>query len=127
MPPVTNHYDTSQAKAAYDLAVKWHTADVMGIGAPPPEGVSADDIKGWGSEQVCGTGLLTIPKQIQAVNTTGLTQIVPVDGVEIMGRVGTQARYAHLSGTWVRCTFCCKIVEHTSSDQAVSGSVCFCC
>lgn len=52
MPPVKNDYDTSLATAAYDLAVKWHTADVMGIGAPPPEGVTEDDIKGWGSEQV---------------------------------------------------------------------------
>lgn len=52
MPPVKNDYDTSMATAAYDLAVKWHTADVMGIGAEPPNGVSPDDIKGWGSDQV---------------------------------------------------------------------------
>ncbi len=52
LPPVTNEYDTSTAQAAYDLAVKWHTADVMGVGAQPPEGASPDDIKGWGSEQV---------------------------------------------------------------------------
>lgn len=52
MPPVTNSYDTSLATAAYDLAVKWHTADVMGIGAPPPAGAGPQDIAGWSSAQV---------------------------------------------------------------------------
>ncbi len=33
MPPVTNEYDTSLASQAYDLAMKWHTCDVMGIGS----------------------------------------------------------------------------------------------
>jgi leukotriene-A4 hydrolase len=52
MPPVTNSYDTSMASAAYDLAVKWHTADVMGIGAESPPGVGPADIQGWSSAQV---------------------------------------------------------------------------
>jgi leukotriene-A4 hydrolase len=33
MPPVTNTYDTSLATAAYDLAMRWHTCDVMGVGS----------------------------------------------------------------------------------------------
>jgi hypothetical protein len=52
MPPVANSYDTSMASAAYDLAVEWHTADVMGIGADAPPGVGPDDIQGWSSAQV---------------------------------------------------------------------------
>jgi hypothetical protein len=52
MPPVSNSYDTSMASAAYDLAVRWHTADVMGIGADAPAGVGPDDIQGWSSAQV---------------------------------------------------------------------------
>eukprot|EP00775_Hariotina_reticulata_P009872 gene9872-10030_t len=52
MPPVKNSYDTSLATAAYDLAVKWHTADIMGIGADPPAGASAADIDDWDSEQI---------------------------------------------------------------------------
>lgn len=32
MPPVVNTYDTSLAEAAYALALRWHTGDVMGIG-----------------------------------------------------------------------------------------------
>eukprot|EP00877_Chromochloris_zofingiensis_P004503 jgi/Chrzof1/14053/Cz08g22210.t1 len=52
MPPVENSYDTSLATAANDLAVRWHTADVMGIGADPPAGAGPADIQGWGTEQV---------------------------------------------------------------------------
>lgn len=33
VPPVTNEYDTSLASQAYDLAMKWHTCDVMGVGS----------------------------------------------------------------------------------------------
>lgn len=35
-PPVTNEYDTSLGQAAFDLAKRWHTCDVMGIGGEPP-------------------------------------------------------------------------------------------
>lgn len=52
MPPVTNEYDDSLAQEAYDLAKKWHTCDVMGLGSDGPEGASEADIKGWSSEQV---------------------------------------------------------------------------
>jgi leukotriene-A4 hydrolase len=51
MPPVDNAYDTSLAAAADALAVKWHTADVMGVGGAPPEGASASDIASFSSEQ----------------------------------------------------------------------------
>lgn len=53
MPPVKNSYDTSLATAAYDLASAWHTADVLGIGADRPATATADDLKGWGTAQVC--------------------------------------------------------------------------
>ena len=33
MPPVANVYDTSLADQAYELAKRWHTCDVMGIGS----------------------------------------------------------------------------------------------
>ncbi|KAL4448420.1 hypothetical protein ABPG75_005639 [Micractinium tetrahymenae] len=52
MPPVTNTYDESLGQAAYELAKKWHTSDVMGIGSSGPQGASADDIKGWSSTQI---------------------------------------------------------------------------
>lgn len=53
MPPVKNSYDGSLATAAYDLAAAWHTADVMGIGADPPAAAAPDNLKGWGTAQVC--------------------------------------------------------------------------
>lgn len=31
-PPVNNEYDTSLGQAAFELAKKWHTCDVMGLG-----------------------------------------------------------------------------------------------
>ncbi|KAI8469949.1 MAG: hypothetical protein J3K34DRAFT_454135 [Monoraphidium minutum] len=52
MPPALNAYDDSLAAAANDLAVRWHTADVMGVGAAPPAGAGPADIEGWGSDQV---------------------------------------------------------------------------
>ncbi|KAG2497173.1 hypothetical protein HYH03_004762 [Edaphochlamys debaryana] len=52
MPPVTNTYDTSLATQAYDLALRWHTCDVMGIGSEGPAGASAADVAGWSSEQM---------------------------------------------------------------------------
>ncbi|PSC70392.1 Leukotriene A-4 hydrolase isoform A [Micractinium conductrix] len=52
MPPVTNKYDESLGQQAYELAKKWHTSDVMGIGSDGPAGASADDIKGWSSTQI---------------------------------------------------------------------------
>ncbi|GLI61916.1 hypothetical protein VaNZ11_004440 [Volvox africanus] len=52
MPPVTNTYDTSLAQQAYDLAMKWHTCDVMGIGSDGPAGASPADVAGWSSEQM---------------------------------------------------------------------------
>ncbi|KAF8069679.1 lkhA [Scenedesmus sp. PABB004] len=52
MPPEANTYDTSLAAAAEALAVRWHTADVLGVGAPPPPGAGPADIAGWGTEQV---------------------------------------------------------------------------
>ncbi|KAL6763643.1 peptidase family M1-domain-containing protein [Haematococcus lacustris] len=51
LPPVTNTYDSSLAQAAYSLAKRWHTADVMGIGSSGPEGAGPDDIESWSSEQ----------------------------------------------------------------------------
>ncbi|GLC43936.1 hypothetical protein PLESTB_000211500 [Pleodorina starrii] len=52
MPPVTNSYDTSLAQQAYDLAMRWHTCDVMGIGSDGPPGASPADVSGWSSEQM---------------------------------------------------------------------------
>lgn len=53
MPPAVNTYDESLATAAYDLACKWHTADVLGLGsAQGPEGVGPSDLEGWSSTQV---------------------------------------------------------------------------
>ena len=52
MPPVENVYDTSLADEAYALARDWHMSDIMGIGAQPPKAASADNLKGWSSEQV---------------------------------------------------------------------------
>lgn len=60
MPPVENSYDTSLATAANDLAVRWHTADVMGIGADPPAGAGPADIQGWGTEQVSCVEVLIV-------------------------------------------------------------------
>ena len=50
MPPEVNTFDTQLATKAYELAHKWHLADVMGIGRQP-EGASSSDISGWGAEQ----------------------------------------------------------------------------
>ena len=33
MPPISNVYDSTLAEEAYDLAKRWHTCDVMGIGS----------------------------------------------------------------------------------------------
>jgi len=52
MPPVTNAYDTTLGTQALDLAKRWHTCDVMGIGSDGPEGASPSDVAGWSSEQM---------------------------------------------------------------------------
>ncbi|GAX73644.1 hypothetical protein CEUSTIGMA_g1095.t1 [Chlamydomonas eustigma] len=53
MPPVSNVYDTSLAEEAFELAKKWHTCDVMGIGSVDrPAGCTASDVAGWTSEQM---------------------------------------------------------------------------
>jgi leukotriene-A4 hydrolase len=71
MPPLVNSYDQSLVQASYDLAIKWHTADILGVGfdndndndnanggkgkdlvSTGPEGTSADDLKGWSSPQI---------------------------------------------------------------------------
>lgn len=74
MPPLVNSYDQSLVQASYDLATKWHTADILGVGfgnnnntntnttnnddevkeldSVGPEGTSADDLKGWSSPQI---------------------------------------------------------------------------
>lgn len=53
MPPAANEYDASLAAAADALAVRWHTADVLGVGGVqwPAEG-GGGDIDGWSSDQV---------------------------------------------------------------------------
>lgn len=51
MPPVENVYDTSLATAAYDLAKKWHTSDLMGIGGNGPADASKDEMNGWSASQ----------------------------------------------------------------------------
>lgn len=54
MPPKVNSYDESLAKSAYALATKWHTYDVMGVGAPGegPAGTGKTDLEGWSTQQV---------------------------------------------------------------------------
>ena len=51
MPPPTNTYDEGLATSAYALATRWHTADVMGIGAQAPKGAAPADLEGWSSTQ----------------------------------------------------------------------------
>ena len=53
MPPVKLDYDESKASAAYDLAARWHTSDIMGIGSDGPPGASASDMDGLSSSQIC--------------------------------------------------------------------------
>eukprot|EP00887_Chlorella_sp_A99_P007542 scaffold28.g7542.t1 len=52
MPPDVNKYDESLAQAAYDLAVRWHTSDVMGSGGSGPPGAGLADIEDWSSTQL---------------------------------------------------------------------------
>jgi len=52
MPPADNAYDHTLADASFNLAKAWHTCDVMGIGADPPQGSSAKDVEGWSSQQM---------------------------------------------------------------------------
>ncbi|PRW45014.1 leukotriene A-4 hydrolase isoform X1 isoform B [Chlorella sorokiniana] len=52
MPPVTNRYDENLGKQAYELAKKWHTSDVMGIGSNGPAEASAGDLSDWSSTQI---------------------------------------------------------------------------
>lgn len=52
MPPEVVSYDLQFAKAAYELAESWHTADVMGIGRANPRNASPAQLSGWSSEQV---------------------------------------------------------------------------
>jgi len=54
MPPVENVYDTSLATVAYDLARKWHTSDLMGIGSCGPKDASSQDVEGWSASQLIG-------------------------------------------------------------------------
>lgn len=52
MPPEVNTFDERLAGKAYDLARRWHLADVMGIGGRQPKDASKNDIAQWGTEQV---------------------------------------------------------------------------
>ena len=52
MPPDVVQYDAQLAKAAYELASEWHTADVMGIGGATPQHVNPSQLKDWTSKQV---------------------------------------------------------------------------
>lgn len=52
MPPVTNRYDESLAEQSYELAKRWHTSDVIGIGSGGPAGASPADIDGWSTVQL---------------------------------------------------------------------------
>jgi len=54
MPPVENVYDTTLAEVAYDLAKKWHTSDMMGVGSCGPKDASDKNIDGWSSSQMIG-------------------------------------------------------------------------
>ena len=48
-----NVYDEILAKQSTDLAVKWHTCDIMGLGGGEgPRGASPGDLQGWSSLQV---------------------------------------------------------------------------
>lgn len=51
MPPAVNSYDDHLAQAAYALAQKWHTNDLLGVGTPGPADASAEDMAGWSSTQ----------------------------------------------------------------------------
>lgn len=52
LPPEVNTFDVQLATKAYELARRWHVADVMGIGRQPEE-ANSTDIAGWGAEQAC--------------------------------------------------------------------------
>lgn len=52
MPPVKHDYDSSLGQAAEELARRWHTCDVMGVGSNGPLGAAAADLDGWGAEQI---------------------------------------------------------------------------
>jgi leukotriene-A4 hydrolase len=52
MPPVKLDYDQSLGKKAFDLATKWHTSDILGLGSDGPAGASDKDIEGWSSSQI---------------------------------------------------------------------------
>jgi leukotriene-A4 hydrolase len=61
MPPVKIEYDESLAKKAYDLALKWHTSDILGVGSDGPgvseasnktSTASPKDMDGWTSSQI---------------------------------------------------------------------------
>lgn len=47
-----NSYDDTLARQANDLALKWHSADVMGVGISDWEQFSEEDVKGWPADQV---------------------------------------------------------------------------
>ncbi|KXZ45002.1 hypothetical protein GPECTOR_59g609 [Gonium pectorale] len=82
MPPATNVYDTSLAQAAYDLALRWHTCDVMGVGSDGPSGASPGDVAGWSSEQVVAflerLGTYRAPQPMHARVTQRLGQLYGV-------------------------------------------------
>jgi leukotriene-A4 hydrolase len=73
MPPVKLEYDESLAKQAYNLAMKWHSSDILGVGSDGPEGsrtlmgdvtavtaasketastASSQGMQGWSSSQI---------------------------------------------------------------------------
>ncbi len=52
MPPVKLDYDESLAKKSYELAIQWHTSDILGVGSDGPDKASSKDIGGWSSSQI---------------------------------------------------------------------------
>ncbi|GFR49183.1 hypothetical protein Agub_g11207 [Astrephomene gubernaculifera] len=78
-PPATNTYDTSLAQAAYDLASKWHTCDVIGLGSDGPPGASPADVSGWSSEQLVAflkrLGQLRAPQPMHKRTTARLAEL----------------------------------------------------
>jgi len=63
MPPVKLEYDESLAKQSYNLAMKWHSSDILGVGSDGPVGSEA--LAGELSAASAGTASTASPKDME--------------------------------------------------------------
>eukprot|EP00884_Botryococcus_braunii_P019549 jgi/Botrbrau1/6278/Bobra.0129s0023.1 len=85
LPPVKNDYDSELAQAAYQLASRWHQADLMGMGisSKASSSFSPSDIEGWSTDQLLAFLIkleeLRAPQPFHPSTTRALDKVYGLD------------------------------------------------